>query len=120
HDGEFPPIRLAANGPNGGMHAHLSHMQASANDEISVKLDHAAGQIVVSGGGKKASSFDLKVTHVQADGDDTVAEQKGIKYDPAKVHTIQSTPAAVVPTNPFRIVTKVAPPPPAASASAPA
>ena len=93
-EGEFPTIRLAANGPNGGMHAHLSHMQASANDEIALKLDHAAGQIVVAGGGKKASSFDLKVTHVQPEGEDKVVEQKAIKYDPAKVHTIQSSPTA--------------------------
>ena len=118
-EGEFPPIRLAANGPNGGMHAHLSHMQASANDEISIKMDHAAGQIVVAGGGAKASTFDLKITHVQADGEDAVAEQKGIKYDPTKVHTIQSAPTAAVRANPFRIVTRVAPPPPPASASAP-
>ncbi len=118
-EGEFPTIRLAANGPNGGMHAHLSHMQASANDEIAIRLDHAAGQIVVAGGGKKASSFDLKVTHVQAEGEDKVVEQKAIKYDPAKVHTIQSSPTPAPGAMPFKIATKLAPPPPPASASAP-
>jgi hypothetical protein len=117
-EGEFPTIRLAANGPNGGMHAHVSHMQASANDEIAVKMDHAAGQIVVAGGGNKASSFDLKVTHVQPEGEDKVAEQKGIKYDPSKVHTIQSSATTAVGPNPFKIATKVAPSPPPASASA--
>jgi hypothetical protein len=117
-EGEFPTIRLAANGPNGGMHAHVSHMQASANDEIAIKMDHAAGQVVVAGGGAKASSFDLKVTHVQADAEDKVAEQKGIKYDPAKVHTIQSTPTAPAGNSPFRISLKLAPPRPPASASA--
>jgi hypothetical protein len=119
-EGEFPAIRLAASGPNGGMHAHLSHMRASANDEIAIKMDHAAGQIVVAGGGAKASSFDLKVTHVQIEGEDKVLEQKGIKYDPAKVHTIQSTPTAPSGPSPFKIALRVAPPPPPSSASAPA
>jgi hypothetical protein len=117
-EGEFPAIRLAASGPNGGMHAHLSHMQANANDEIAIKMDHTAGQIVVAGGGKKASSFDLKVTHVQPEGEDKVVEQKGIRYDPAKVHTIQSSPTAPAGAIPFKIATRVAPPPPPASASA--
>jgi hypothetical protein len=105
--GQFPTIRLAANGANGGMHARISNMQADANDEVGLKLDHAAGQVVVSGGGKKASSFDLKVTHVATTGEDKVNEQKGIKFEPGKVHTVQSSPTGGA----FKVVAKVAPPP---------
>jgi hypothetical protein len=107
-DGEFPAIRLAADGPNGGMHARVSHMQAEANDEVALKLDHAAGQVMVAGGGKKASSFDLKVTHVTPTGDDKVNEQKGIKFAPGKVHTIQSSATAPAGAA-FKVATKPLP-----------
>lgn len=115
--GEFPTIHLAANGPNGGMQARLSGMQAAANDEIALKLDHVQGQVMVSGGSKVAKSFDLKVTHVASEGDDKVVEQKGIKYDPTKLHTIQSNGTG--PALPLVMRTALPPPPtPSASASA--
>jgi hypothetical protein len=112
HAGEFPAIRLAADGANGGMHARLSHMNADAGDEIQLKMDHAAGQLTVAGGGKKASSFDLKVTHVQASGEDRVNEQKGIKFQPGMTHTIQSSPTAAKGAAPFKVAMQKTPPPP--------
>jgi hypothetical protein len=113
--GEFPAIRLAADGANGGMHARLSHMNAEANDELEVKMDHAAGQIAIAGGGKKASAFDLKVTHVTATGEDKVNEQKGIKFVPGLTHTIQSSATAPLGAV-FKVATHKTPPPPPASA----
>jgi hypothetical protein len=101
--GEFPAIRLAADGAGGGMHARLSHMSADANDELALKLDHAAGQITVSGGGKRASSFDLKVTHVQAGAEDRVNEEKGIKFQPGMTHTIQSSTSGPAGASPFKV-----------------
>jgi hypothetical protein len=112
HAGEFPAIRLAADGANGGMHARLSHMNAEAGDEVQVKMDHAAGQITVAGGGKKASSFDLKVTHVQPSGEDKVNEQKGIKFQPGMTHTIQSSPTGAPGATPFKVAMQKTPPPP--------
>jgi hypothetical protein len=111
-DGEFPAIRIAADGPNGGMHVRLSHMQAAANDVVAVRLDAPAGQIKVSSGSTKATSFDLKVTHVQAEGEDKVAEQHGVKFVPGKLHTIQSSPTTAGGKTPFKIATKPLPPPP--------
>jgi hypothetical protein len=102
--GEFPAIRLAADGAAGGMHARLSHMNAEANDEIELKMDHAAGQITVSGGGKRASSFDLKVTHVQGGAEDRVNEQKGIKFQPGMTHTIESSPNVAAGATPFKVL----------------
>ncbi len=117
--GEFPAIRLAADGANGGMHARLSHMNAEANDELELKMDHAAGQIAVSGGGKKATAFDLKVTHVTATGEDKVNEQKGIKFVPGMTHTIQSSANAPPGATPFKVATLKTPlPPPAPPAPA--
>jgi hypothetical protein len=118
HAGEFPAIRLAADGANGGMHARLSHMNADAGDEIQLKMDHAAGQITVAGGGKKASSFDLKVTHVQASGEDKVNEQKGIKFQPGMTHTIQSSSTAAAGA-PFKVAMQKTPPPPVVKPAAP-
>ena len=112
--GEFPGIRLAADGAGGGMHARLTHMNAEANDEIVMKLDHAAGQITVAGGGRQARSFDLKVTHVQAGAEDRVNEQKGIKFQPGMTHTIQSSANGPAGPSPFKVAMHVAPavPPP--------
>jgi hypothetical protein len=112
--GEFPAIRLAADGANGGMHARLSHMSAEANDELELKMDHAAGQIAIAGGGKKAGAFDLQVTHVTGAGEDKVNEQKGIKFVPGMTHTIQSSAVAAPGATPFKIATQKTPPPPAA------
>jgi hypothetical protein len=112
--GQFPPIRLAADGPRGGMHAQLTNMKADANDEIGIKLDHTSQQVEVSGGGKKATAFDLKVTHVQPDGEDKVAEQKGIKFQPGMTNTIHAPlPAAGAPPggSPFKVTKSPTPPP---------
>ncbi len=118
--GEFPAIQLAADGANGGMHARLSHMSAEANDEVELKMDHAAGQIAVAGGGKKAGAFDLKITHVTAMGEDKVNEQKGIRVVPGMTHTIQSSASAPAGATPFRIATQKTPPPPAPAPHPPA
>jgi hypothetical protein len=115
--GEFPAIRLAADSASGGMHARLSHMNADANDEVELKMDHAAGRITVGGGGKRASSFDLKVTHVQAGAEDRVNEQKGIKFQPGMTHTIQSNASGAPGASPFK-VSHAAPSAPAAPAKA--
>jgi len=109
--GEFPAIRLAADGANGGMHAQLSHMNAEANDEVELRMDHAAGQIAVAGGGKKAGAFDLKVTHVTATGEDKVNEQKRIPFVPGMTHRIQSSASGPVGGIPFTVATVKTPPP---------
>ena len=57
--------------------------------------------------GSKPSAFDLKVTHVQANAEDKVNEQKGIKFQPGMTHTIQSSPTAAG-ANPFKVVTHAA------------
>ena len=101
--GVIPTIRLAADGANGGMHARLSSMKADPNDELEIKMDHAAGQITVGGGGKRSDSYDLKVTHVQAGQDDHVVEQKGIKFKAGEMHTIQTTPAGAAKGDAFKI-----------------
>jgi hypothetical protein len=100
------------------MHARLSHMNADANDELGLKMDHAAGQLTVSGGGKHASSFDLKVTHTTAGAPDKVNEQKGIKFQPGLTHTIQSSATAAAGT-PFKVThAKTAEPAPASAPAA--
>jgi hypothetical protein len=88
--GTIPAIRLAADGPGGGMHARISNMKADANDQLELRMDHKAGQITVQGGGKKAESYDLKVTTVRAGQDDRVDEQKAIKFKAGESHTIQT------------------------------
>jgi len=105
--GEFPAIHLATHSPEGGMQVRLSGLNAAANDEIAVKLDRVQGRVMLTGGSKVAKAFDLKVTHIGADGDDKIIEQKGLRFDPTKLHTIQSRPGG--PTLPL-ITRTVAPP----------
>jgi hypothetical protein len=94
--GTIPPIRLAADGPGGGMHARISNMKADAHDQLELKMDHKAGQITVQGGGKKAESYDLKVTSVRAGQEDRVDEQKAIKFHAGESHTIETNQGAAV------------------------
>ncbi len=106
--GEFPAIHLDTHGPEGGMHVRLSGLHAAANDQIAVKLDRTLGTVSLTGGSKAAKAFDLKVTQVNADADDKVIEQKGIRFDATKLHTIQSKPTGTGPALPL-ITRTVAP-----------
>ncbi len=101
--GVIPPIRLAADGADGGMHARISNMKADAKDELELKMDHKAGQITVQGGGKAAQSYDLKVTHVQDGHEDHVSEQKAIKFHAGESHTIQTNAAGGAKGAPMKI-----------------
>jgi hypothetical protein len=91
--GTIPPIRLAHDGDGThGMTARITNMKADAHEPLELKMDHQAGEVHVSGGGKKSESFDLKVTHVHAGAEDTSVEQKGIKYKAGETHTFHVDP----------------------------
>ena len=91
--GTIPPIRLAHDGDGThGMTARISNMKADAHEPLELRMDHQAGEVHVSGGGKKSASFDLKVKHVHAGVEDHEVEQKGIPYKAGQTHTIHVDP----------------------------
>jgi hypothetical protein len=77
--GVIPPIRLAADGPNGGTHARISNMKAEGGDQLELKMDHHAGQ------------------------EDHVNEQKAIKFKAGESHTIQTNQPAGAKGAPLKI-----------------
>ena len=91
--GTIPPIRLAHDGDGQhGMTARISNMKADAHEPLELKMDHKAGEVHVSGGGKRSESFDLKVKHVHAGAEDQEVEHKGIKYKAGETHTVHVDP----------------------------
>jgi hypothetical protein len=91
--GTIPPIRLAHDGDGThGMSARVTNMKAGAGEPLELKMDHKAGEVHVSGGGKSSESFDLKVKHVHAGADDHEVDHKAIKYKAGETHTIHTDP----------------------------
>ena len=85
--GKIPPMSVAVDHENGGVLVHLSNMKADKGDEVELHVNRAAGHVLVQGGGKKADSYDIRVKHV-GEKDDTVVEQKGVKFHAGESHKI--------------------------------
>jgi hypothetical protein len=102
--GTIPAIRLAHDGDGRhGMTARISNMKADAHEPLELKMDHQAGEVHVSGGGKTSASFDLKVKHVHAGVEDHEVEQKGIPYKAGQTHTIHVDPKPGAKPGPLKI-----------------
>jgi hypothetical protein len=115
--GTIPPIRLAQDGDGThGMTARISNMNADAHEPLELKMDRQAGEVHVSGGGKKSESFDLKVKFVHAGAEDVEVEHKGIKYKAGETHTVHVDPKPGAKPGPLKVThaptPKVKPSPP--------
>jgi hypothetical protein len=102
--GTIPPIRLAHDGDGThGMTARITNMKSDAHEPIELKMDHQAGEVHVSGGGKKSESFDLKVKHVHAGAEDSEVEHKGIKYKAGETNTVHVDPKPGAKPGPLKV-----------------
>ncbi len=102
--GTIPPIRLAHDGD--GTHcmtARIANMKAGAHEPVELNMDHKAGEVHVSGGGKSSESFDLKVKHVHAGAEDSEVEHKGVKYKAGETHTIHTDPKPGAKAGPLKV-----------------
>jgi hypothetical protein len=118
--GTIPPIRLAHDGEGSGMNTRIANMKAGPGEHVELKVDHKAGSVSVSGGGKSSEAYDLKVQHVHANADDHVVEQKGIKFKAGEAHTIQTDPKPGAKPTPFKVKSAPAPKKPEPAKAEPA
>jgi hypothetical protein len=102
--GTIPPIRMASDGDGThGMTARLANMKADAHEPVELRMDHHAGEVHVSGGGKKSESFDLRVKHFHAGAEDLEVEHKGIPYKPGQTHTVHVDPKPGAKPGPLKV-----------------
>lgn len=101
--GTIPPIRLAHDDGEHGMTARIANMKADAHEGIELRMDHKAGEVHVSGGGKKSESFNLKVKHTHAGAEDQEVEHKGIKYKAGETHTVHVDPRPGAKAGPLKV-----------------
>jgi len=91
--GAMPALKLAVDDGKIGTSVRIANLKAGADDEVELKMDRAAGRVLVQGGGKASESYDLKMKRVRADGDDDeVVEQTGVRFKFGESHQIDAKP----------------------------
>jgi hypothetical protein len=119
--GTIPPIRLAHDGDGThGMTARITNMKADAHEPLEFKMDHHAGEVHVSGGGKQTQSMDLHVRHVHAGAEDTEVVHKGVAYKAGETHTIHTDPKPGAKQGPLKLTHAPTPKTKTPAASTPA
>lgn len=89
--GRVPALKLAVEDDGDGAEVRVANMTADKDDEVELVHDRKAGRIVVQGGGKKTTGYDLQLRTVRkgSRGVERV-EQKGVKFHLGESHALES------------------------------
>lgn len=100
-NGKVPSLKLSVDDDGDGAAVRVANIKADKDDEIELVHDRKAGRIVVQGGGKATTGYDLEVNTVKKGlkGVDR-AEQKGVRFKLGESHAIDARRPAPPPANP--------------------
>lgn len=90
-NGKVPALKLAVDDDGDGAAVRVANLKADKDDEIELVHDRKAGRIVVQGGGKATTGYDLEVNTVKKGLKGVErSEQKGVRFKLGESHAIDA------------------------------